>query len=110
MFNEGNFRSASDDFSAAKKLAKSEAVKREADALINLCRMSEEMGVKDLEALASELSLKTSLFMGTNAGVQFAKQYALLLGRLNRRQDALSVIENALNIALMSDITGTSCS
>lgn len=104
LFNEGNFRSASDDFSAAKKLAKSEAVKREADALINLCRMSEEMRVKDLEALASELSLKTSLFMGTNAGVQFAKQYALLLGRLNRRQDALSVIENALNIALMSDI------
>ncbi|MBO5780895.1 MAG: hypothetical protein J6R08_00315, partial [Opitutales bacterium] len=104
LFNEGNFRSAADDFSAAKKLAASDAVKREADALVNLCRMSEELGAKDLETFASELSLKTSLFMGTNAGVQFAKQYAVLLDRLNRKQEALSVIENALNIALMSDI------
>ncbi|MBR4597273.1 MAG: tetratricopeptide repeat protein [Opitutales bacterium] len=104
LFDEGNFGSASDDFAAAKNFAKSDAIKREADSLINLCRMSEELGAKSMEAFASELSLKSSLFMGTNAGVQFAKQYAVLLNRLGRRQDALSAIENALNIALMPDI------
>ncbi|MBO7521109.1 MAG: hypothetical protein J6T16_02585, partial [Opitutales bacterium] len=104
LFDEGNFGSAADDFAAAKNFAKSEVVKREADSLINLCRMSEELGAKTMEAFASELSLKSSLYMGTNSGVQFAKQYAILLDRLGRRQEALGVIENALNIALMPDI------
>ncbi len=103
-FSEGNFGSAADDFASAKKLASSDIIKREADALINLCKMSEELGAKDLENLASELALKTSLFTGTNAGVQFAKQYAILLDKLNRKQDAVSVLENALNVALMPDI------
>ena len=104
FFDEGNFGSAADDFKSAQNLAKSGVIKRSADTLINLCKMSEELGAKDLESFASELSLKSSLFMGTNAGVQFAKQYAAVLDRLGRKQEALAVIENTLNIALMPDI------
>ncbi len=102
-FDEGNFKSAKEDFLKAKNYALSLLVAQEADILYNLCKMSEDLSAEDLASFAADLGMKSSLFIGSPSGVQYAKQYAIVLDRLGRKRDALDVIENALSISVMPD-------
>ena len=102
-FDGGDFKAALGDFEAAKDGAGAKLVKNQAEILANLCRLSGELGAADLEKLAAELQMKNSLFLGLESGAQFAKQYAIVLDRLGRKEDALRAISDTLEIALISD-------
>ena len=102
-FDSGDFKAAMADFNAAASGASSALVKNQAQVLANLCSLSGELGAADLEKLAAELQMKNSLFLGLESGAQFAKQYAIVLDRLGRKEDALRAISDTLDIALIND-------
>lgn len=102
-FDSGDFKNALSDFSEAGSLSDSELVKNQAEVLSDLCKLSGELNAADLESLARELQLKNSLFLGMESGGQFAKLYAIVLDRLGRKDEALQVISDTLDIALITD-------
>ena len=102
-FSEGDFALAREYFIRAKELAKAPATVAEADAFATLCSLSQELKIDTLDALAEELAVKSSVFMGTAAGAQYAKQYAIVLDRLGMKQKAGEIIDAQLQTSLMEE-------
>lgn len=55
------------------------------------------------ETLARQLQDKMTSHRGTRAGTQFAKEYAILLERLGRRQEAIEVVREQLLLETHAD-------
>ncbi len=103
-FEKSDFKGALKAFEEAKKNTQSAVILSEIDILMNLASLANELNATDLNALANDLSLKTSIYMGMPAGAQYVKQYALVLNKLSRKKEALEAIENTLEASLLTDI------
>ncbi len=71
---------------------------------VNMCRLSENFEEKNLPQLAEDLGKKVSLYLGTPAGFQFAKQYAAALFKLGKPEAAVEVLDQQLQIELAPEI------
>lgn len=101
-FDKGDFNAALSNVAKAKSETKIRTVLAEIEVFEKLCRISAELGAEDLQSLSEDLALKTSLYLGTPTGVQFVKQYAIVLDRLGRKKEALEVLDTQLEVSLLS--------
>ncbi len=105
FFESGNSAKAIEEFTKAKKFSKSSLASADADIAIHIARLSSASGNKqDLQKLADDLKGKVLTFIGTPEGFQYAKQYASVLFRLGRENEAVDIINQQLEISLAPEI------
>ena len=103
-FEASNPADALKEFDKAKECANSEYSIADIDIAINICRLSGDMGIDELEKMEKSLAEKVIIYLGTPAGFQFAKQYAAVLFKQNKAEQALEVINQQLDIELAQDV------
>lgn len=103
-FAKNDHNAAIEEFEKAKKDSPSGLIAADAEIAINTCKISRENSKTDTNKLESDLAQKVSLYMGTPMGFQFAKQYAGLLFKLGKIEQAIEVINTQLGIELASSI------
>lgn len=104
LFEDSKLYDALKEFEAAEKSAKSQYALADAQIAINICKLSEDFKGAKLEEIEKDLSDKVRFYMGTPAGFQFAKQYAAVLFKLGKNDEAIEVINQQLGIQLAQDI------
>ncbi len=104
LYENGKSAEALKEFAIAAKLNKNPYIAADIEIAINLCRLSENFEEKNLPQLADDLAKKVSLYMGTPAGFQFAKQYAVALFKLGKTTEAIEVLDQQLQIELAQEI------
>ena len=102
FYARSKFESARKNFEKSMQEASSVSAKADSALAMSISRFSEGLTDENLEDLAESLKTKTSLYLGTPQGVNFAKQYAVVLNRLGKRDDALELIDDQLNLPLLS--------
>ena len=103
-FEASNPADALKEFDKAKESANSEYSIADIDIAINICRLSGDMGIDELEKMEKSLAEKVIIYLGTPAGFQFAKQYAAVLFKQGKAEQALEVINQQLDIELAQDV------
>ncbi len=103
FYMQGKFDSAEKNFRRAQELAVTKYALADAQMAQNLARLTEGLDDGQLTQMAQSLSEKVNIYLGTQAGFGFAKQYAIVLNRLGRDDDALKVIDDQLQLPLISD-------
>ncbi len=104
LFETGDIQKAIDEFNKAKKHSISSLSRANAEIAIYKAKLSSTTTNKNLEELAIELKNKTSTYLGTIEGFQYAKQYASVLFRLGKEKDATDVINQQLEISIAPEI------
>ena len=104
LFESSKLQDALKEFEAAKKSAKSQYALADAQIAINICKLSDDFKGAKLDEIEKDLSDKVRFYMGTPAGFQFAKQYAAVLFKLGKNDEAIEVINQQLGIQLAQDI------
>lgn len=103
-FSKGDYSAAISDFEKAKKYTGGGFFAIDAEIAINSCKISLQNTPEQDEKLEKELEEKVSLYLGTPAGFQFAKQYAGLLFKMGKVERALEVINAQLEIELADSV------
>ncbi len=103
-YARGNYATAVENFESAKKLSPNGYISADAEVAINTCKIARDNSDSDSEKLEQELAKKVSLYMGTPAGFQAAKQYAGLLFKMGKLGEALDVIDAQLGIELADSV------
>ncbi len=104
FFEKGKNQEALKEFELAKKLSKSPSTSVDAEVGINIAKLATATSNKDLAKLESDLKEKVAVYLGTNDGFRFAKQYAAVLFRLGKEKEALDAINQQLEISLAPEI------
>lgn len=92
------------DFEKAKSASVGEHMLADAKIALNIARLAGNLSREDLEKIEEELADNVKIYMGTTAGFQFAKQYAAVLYKLGKFDEAVETIEQQLQIELADDI------
>ncbi len=103
FYARDKFESARKNFEKSLQEASSVSAKADSALAISISRFSEGLTDDNLQDLAESLKTKCSLYIGTEQGANFAKQYAVVLNRLGKRGEALELIEDRLLLPLMPD-------
>lgn len=103
-FEAGENLQAIELFTKAKKCAVSSLTAADAETAIVIAKLSAPTSVQNLDKLSAELQQRLNTFIGTPHGFVIAKQYASVLFRLGKEQEALDVINQQLEIELAPDI------
>lgn len=104
LFEKMLISEAEPEFKKAVDAAQNEYVKADAEAALSLCEISAVQNGAGAALSEAELERKVSLYMGTPAGFQFAKQYAFLLFREGKSAKAMEVIDQQLGIYLSQEV------
>jgi len=103
-FENGNLDEAIRRFDSAKQFAVSRYALADIEIAVNVCKLSPKFDSENIEDLRNSLAGNVRLYFGTPQGFQFAKQYAAVLFRLGRTEEALDVINSQLDIELAQEI------
>ena len=103
-FEAGENDKAIEFFTSAKKCAVSSLNAADAETAITIAKLSAPISAENLEKLANNLQQNLNTFIGTAYGFNVAKQYASVLFRLGKEQEALDVINQQLEIELAPEI------
>lgn len=98
-YRKTDVQKAVEEFSAAKSGAQKNIV-ADAEIALNLAKLAGNPSRERLAEIADKLSENVRIYMGTPAGFQFAKQYAAVLFRLGKFDEAAEVIDQQLQIEL----------
>ena len=104
LFEEGKIEESINEFTKAKNLSTSSLAKANAEVSIYKAKLSSSVPDKDIAKLEQELKEKTTTFLGTIEGFQYAKQYASILFRRGKEKEAIDVINQQLDISLAPEI------
>lgn len=92
------------EFEKAKEFAVGGGMLADAEIALNIARLAGSLGRGDLEKMEGELADSVKIYMGTPQGFQFAKQYAAVLFKLGKFDEAVETIEQQLQIELSEEI------
>ena len=101
----GNMRKALDFFKNAKSTTATQFALADIMIAENFCKLA-EIDSKNENPIVLENTLRENvkLYFGTPAGFQFAKQLSAVLFKLGKKEEALEVINQQLEIELSTDI------
>jgi len=102
FYAEGKFESANKNFAQARATARTKLALADSEMALNLLKLSADLKDGELAELEKSLKEKSMIYMGTPAGFNFAKQYAIVLDRLGKNDEALKVIDEQLSTGLAS--------
>lgn len=103
-YQRADVAKAVEEFERAKESAVGGGMLADVEIALNIARLAGNLGRGDLEKMEGELADNVKIYMGTPQGFQFAKQYAAVLFKLGKFDEAVEAIEQQLQIELSEEI------
>lgn len=103
-YQRADVAKAVEEFERAKVAAAGGGMLADAEIALNIARLAGSLGRGELEKMEGELADNVKIYMGTPQGFQFAKQYAAVLFKLGKFDEAVEAIEQQLQIELSEEI------
>lgn len=104
FFEEGDSAKAVAEFETAKKTARTASAAADAEIGLSLAKLAQPAGSGGEYVLEKRLAENVNTYMGTPQGFAFAKQYAGVLFRQGKVNQALDVLQQQLEISLAPEI------
>lgn len=103
-YQRADVAKAVEEFERAKVAAAAAECSPTPEIALNIARLAGNLGRGELEKMEGELADNVKIYMGTPQGFQFAKQYAAVLFKLGKFDEAVEAIEQQLQIELSEEI------
>lgn len=103
-YQQADISQAVVEFNKAKKYADNGYMLADAQIALNIAKLANNLNPDELAKMAPELADNVKIYMGTSVGFQFAKQYAAVLFKLGKFEEAAQTIEEQLQIELAEEI------
>ncbi len=103
-YQRADVAKAVEEFGKAKESAVGGGMLADAEIALNIARLTGSLGRDELEKMEGELADNVKIYMGTPQGFQFAKQYAAVLFKLGKFDEAVEAIDQQLQIELSEEI------
>ncbi len=103
FYHQAKYESARKNFEKSQELAKTKFAYSDSMQALNLARLSQGLTDSDTKQMLEDLSRRVNIYLGTPTGFSYAKQYAIVLNKVGKKDEALKLIDGQLQLPLITE-------